>query len=181
MAQFRSESGNVIFENTRKRKLIKDGVEYKRVPRPKYKSRATRLSEACSVIADVADTLEGIAGQFTDYDPEFNTQEELDALLADMEAQFALIDVSDIEGLKEEIETWRDGMEGTNLEYSSKYDELTECFDALELGVDGLEGNEAPSTDGVEPDAIADELSNAIDEIRSGLDELECVCFPGMY
>jgi chromosome segregation ATPase len=34
--------------------------------------------------------------------------------------------------LKDEIENWKSGLEGTNLEQSSKYGELEECLSALE-------------------------------------------------
>lgn len=81
----------------------------------KQKSRATRLSNACSKIA------EGIA---------------------------------EIEELKDEIVSWKEGMEGTNLEQTAKYSELEEC---------------------------ADQLENAVSELDSSNNELEGVEFPGMY
>jgi hypothetical protein len=40
--------------------------------------------------------------------------------------------VAEVESLKEEIENWRDGMSGSNLEYSSKYSELEDVLYELE-------------------------------------------------
>ena len=39
---------------------------------------------------------------------------------------------SDLEDLHSEIDHWRSGMEGTNLEYTMKYDTLEECQEQLE-------------------------------------------------
>ena len=38
----------------------------------------------------------------------------------------------EVDSLFEEIETWAEGMEGTNLEYSFKYQQLEECKQYLE-------------------------------------------------
>ena len=38
----------------------------------------------------------------------------------------------EVDSLFEEIETWAEGMEGTNLEYSFKYEQLEECKQYLE-------------------------------------------------
>ena len=62
--------------------------------------------------------------------------------------------LADIEALKDEIEEWRDGMEGTNLENTQKYEDLNECADALETGYSDIE------------DAVS---------------ELENIEFPGMF
>lgn len=81
----------------------------------KYKSRATRLSEALDGIRD---------------------------------------GLSEIESLQEEVDNWKEGMEGTNLEQTDKYQMLTEASDAL---------------------------SSGHDDIENALSELENVEFPTMY
>jgi uncharacterized coiled-coil DUF342 family protein len=53
--------------------------------------------------------------------------------------------------VKDEYESWRDGLEGTNLESAPIYEQLTETIDAMD---------------------------NAIAEIESGLDELDGIEFP---
>jgi chromosome segregation ATPase len=52
---------------------------------------------------------------------------------------------SEIDCLLEEIEEWRDNMQGTNLENTSKYQEVSDCADELEYLTDNL--NEIISTD----------------------------------
>lgn len=45
----------------------------------------------------------------------------------------------DIEELKDELEQWRDGMDGTNLEMSFKYGQLDEAIDLLDEFIPHLE------------------------------------------
>ena len=47
---------------------------------------------------------------------------------------------SEVETLRDEIENWSSGMEGTNLENTSKYEALGECRDALEDAMSTLDG-----------------------------------------
>lgn len=56
----------------------------------------------------------------------------------------------DVTSLKEEMEEWKDNLEGNNMEHLPKFEEVSECFDALDNGVGTLEGIEVPSClDGV--------------------------------
>lgn len=50
-----------------------------------------------------------------------------------------LRDYSDVESLKDELESWKDGMEGTNLENSQKFSDLDEACSALEAAFDKFE------------------------------------------
>jgi hypothetical protein len=52
--------------------------------------------------------------------------------------------ISDVENLKEEMEEWANSLESNNMEHLPKYDEVTEAKDALENGLDGLQGIEVP-------------------------------------
>lgn len=52
--------------------------------------------------------------------------------------------VSEIQGLKEEMENWRDGLQGTNLEYSEKFNQLEECISVLENNESEIENIEVP-------------------------------------
>jgi hypothetical protein len=45
-----------------------------------------------------------------------------------------LLDASEVESLAEEMTSWRDNMQGTNLENTSKFEEVNECADTLENG-----------------------------------------------
>ena len=60
-----------------------------------------------------------------------------DALLLCQDAK------AEVDSLFEEIESWADGMEGTNLEYSFKYGQLEECKQYLEEIQDILSGLES--------------------------------------
>ena len=60
-----------------------------------------------------------------------------DALLLCQDAK------AEVDSLFEEIESWAEGMEGTNLEYSFKYGQLEECKQYLEEIQDILSGLEA--------------------------------------
>lgn len=62
--------------------------------------------------------------------------------------------ISEIEALGEEIQSWHDSMEGTNLENTEKFSELQEC---------------------------ADSIADLLDRLEEPLSELEEVSFPGMY
>ena len=50
----------------------------------------------------------------------------------------------DVADLKQEIEDWKDNLEGNNMEHLPKYDEVSECHEALESALERLEGVEPP-------------------------------------
>lgn len=52
---------------------------------------------------------------------------------------------SEVEGLKEEMSEWKDNLENNNMEHLPKYDEVSECADALETAGDTLDGIDFPS------------------------------------
>lgn len=52
-----------------------------------------------------------------------------------------------LEELRDEIEQWKSGMEGTNLESTEKYQQLEECYEKLAESVDNIQGVEL---DGIE-------------------------------
>jgi len=134
----------------------------KRTGVPEYKSRARRLSDALAPIYSAIEAHEE-----------------------------APDDLSEIESLKDEMETWRDGLQGTNLEYSPKYEEVDAACAELENGLSSLESaissyNEAltpaPGTEDIKDNADhEDEIEDAKSEVESALSELENVSFPGMY
>lgn len=51
---------------------------------------------------------------------------------------------SDVEGLKEEMDEWANSLESNNMEHLPKYEEVTECRDALEAALDRMESIEVP-------------------------------------
>lgn len=134
----------------------------------RYKSRAKRLDEWRSEQQIKLDQLRGSIE---------NEALEDDAKLTDGEVDLASVfDLGEIESLKEEIEEWRDNMEGagTNLETTEKFTTVSECADAL----DGIYNDLESALQSV--DTVGD-LSTALDEIETAFDECDNVEFPGMY
>lgn len=143
---------------------------------PVQKSRATRLADVLSEINVLLDSGEAIDG------------------------------VGDIEDLLDEMTNWRDGMEGTGLENTGKFEEISECADTLESGKDSLESAieswnstveelanrepECPKCEAEEEDCKEDcgcdtckeaALEDEKVEVESALSDLEDASFPGMY
>jgi chromosome segregation ATPase len=108
----------------------------------------------------------------------------------------------EIESLSDEMSSWRDNMEGTNLEYTSKYETVSESADVLEdqLGnlenviseIEEIEGfdlqktTEVTLTESRKPSrrdrldmaiaylsAAKDELQDQVDEMREKVRQLE--------
>jgi len=146
-------------------------LQVKKVVSPEYKSRATRLSECLGNIGSIAEQLT----ELKDQAEEENVSDEDKARIVE-EANTAMsgLDISEIESLKEEIESWRDNMSGTPLESTEKYSRLEECADAL----DDI---------GSATDSLTTEISS-VDELESVISEYEEVAgrdgeveFPGMF
>jgi len=130
----------------------------------KYKGRATRLGEAMGTVAEVISKLEEIKDDESLKDAE-KVKQSNDAISG--------VDVSEVESLAEEMGSWRDNMQGTNLESTDKYSRVEECADTLEtISSDLQDVGEINEAD--EIDSVIDSLQNAVDE-ASGVD------FPGMF
>lgn len=72
--------------------------------------------------------------------------------------------VGDIEELRDEIENWKTGLEGTNLENSQKYSDLDECYNELDNLLSEIDSMSADDLD----------LDSLVPDSGS-------VNFPGMY
>jgi hypothetical protein len=80
------------------------------------------------------------------------------------------VSLEDVESLRDELESWRDGMSGTNLENTEKYSMLEEAISALE----------SVETEFDEVGAV-DEIEHIADRMDDVINELEGIEFPGMY
>lgn len=171
----------------------------------RYKSRAKRLSEALSAInlgpleaameatetyvaaldarADDAETaaLAPIDGDEPEAEeltpPSYDPQDAITDATCAAEAVGELYD---------EIDNWKSGMEGTNLESTQKYSDLEECASALEEIKDKLESLDTPErptdpNDRDAWDAYKDALEELRDGIQEGIDGESEVNFPGLY
>jgi len=159
MANFKSDDGQIITEDTRKMKIERDGIIYKRIPRPKYKSRQARLDEVIQDIASLQEELEKIkeAGPLTSFD------------------------FSEVEALAEEMENWRDNLEGTSLENTDKYSEVSDCADSLRQAVDAFGELDFDSIDTSLDDSFFEELEFLKSELECIVSDLEGIYFPKMY
>ncbi|HEY6018618.1 MAG TPA: hypothetical protein VIY48_01635 [Candidatus Paceibacterota bacterium] len=88
----------------------------------KYKSRASRLSDAESMCAAITIN-------------DDSTDEDVENAVAEVEEARSIV-----EELRDEIENWKSGLEGTNLENTNKYQMLEEAYDRLEDIISSLEG-----------------------------------------
>lgn len=123
----------------------------------KYKSRARRASDQASEWQAVASEIQDAVAK-----------EDL-AAAKEAAGKFSS---DEFEALKEEMESWRDNMSGTNLESTQKFQDVSDCCDALDQ-IDTGSFDE-------EPDSLedAEEKADAMEQVAS---ELESVEFPGMY
>lgn len=205
MPEFKNDKGESKYfsriEVGKKRIITIDGVTWRRQPAPKQLSRRERLSNAISNIESIKEKYEGLLAEIEEMvgPAEEFTVEQLEAIYNQLLTFDTDIDISEVDELRSEIENWKSGLEGTNLESSSKYEELSECHDNLENAIYTLEGasfeeiipydskleDVKPLLESkigeITPDDLKNQIQEFIDEIQSGLDELENVEFPGMY
>jgi chromosome segregation ATPase len=173
---FQSADGKTISEQTYARTITRDGVEYKRVPEPKPKSRADRLSDIKSDIENAANELRDLA----DSAGELNDDEIREQALAVINA----IEWGDLEELMSEMESWRDNMSSANMEHLPKYDEVSEAYDNLESMKDELEGIDLDlpeiNTETHDHDTFIDAINTLADELENAASNYD-VDFPGMF
>jgi len=91
------------------------------------------------------------------------------------------IDYSEIDSLKEEIENWKNGLEGTNLESSDKYNQLEEAVHNLESGSDELSNIFFSFVEEETVEELKDSLQEVVDALENAISSLESVEFPRMY
>jgi uncharacterized protein Yka (UPF0111/DUF47 family) len=175
--------------------------------KPKYKSRATRCSEACGKIESATETIRDTAEAFLelvkDFEPviidgeEFFTKEDSEKIAEEIGVRndplcgaFSQIEeaASEIADLADEMVNWRDNMSGTNLESTDKYSRVEEAADALEsVQPDDIsEPAEPKPSETGQYSAISiteyiDELNQIADDAESANDDLDSVEFPGMF
>lgn len=148
----------------------------------KYKSRVTRCNDAIAILEEYRNRLEELKENFD----EDIDEKELDVIVGEVCSIASEPDVAELESLKEELESWRDGMTGTNLENTEKYQTLESSVDALDNVISEVQGLEEPklSEDGSVKEK-AEELEVHIDEmigkLEDAISEAESIEFPGMF
>jgi len=97
----------------------------------------------------------------------------------DLEIDVSALDepIAEVGNLLEEMSSWRDGLEGTNLEHTYKFELLDEAVNSLEQVLDSLRD----VVDVLEGEPGEDELEEALDLVQTAQDELGDIEFPGMF
>lgn len=179
-ATFQAEDGSQFQEATMKRTIVRDGKTYKRIPRPKPPSRATRCAEACTAIRGQLDTLEDLRTKIDN--PDELKMSDIQEIVSHFASEIENLDMGELETLRDEMTEWRDNMDGTGLENTSKFQEVSDAADTLENQVDELSSlNFDVDVRDNSLEEVSDAMGEAIDTIESALGELENVSFPGMF
>lgn len=149
-------------------------------------SRADRASDCADGLRDVANAYRSLADGIRVYlDNDRFAQgmadDERDAELARIKAQFDELpdsDCSEIDDLAQELGDWRDNMQGTGLENTAKFEEVSDTAGTLEsIDTDP----DTPSWDGDNLSSTADDLETCAEALEDIADELESIDYPGMY
>ena len=149
----------------------------------KHKSRATRCGEVIGNLESAVDSFEDLADRFEQFFEEEEAGEDdpcdsFESLCEEAMQVSNVIDFSDVQTLHDEIESWRDSMEGSNLEYTDKYMTLDDCADNLQSAIDTLESLDFNIPE--DREEIVEWLRALVDYIRDAVDALESCEFPGM-
>jgi len=171
--------------------------------RKKSHSRAARRDEATAILWGVAEEMrsaaEDIRGAAGDLDeskandeepneelevPSTETiHKEIEDRVEEASKYFEEhFSTSELESLAEEMRSWSDGLEGTNLSQSEKAQTISDTADTLESAISSLDGCSFPDDfDLDDVESFATELDQLADEIESGVSDIENCEFPGMY
>lgn len=129
--------------------------------RDRMVSRARRASDVAEFLRILADDIR-----------EISDNDDMSDAMKVKEANNKLdnMDMSEIESLLEEIQSWHDNMEGTNLESTGKLSELEDCVSELE----------SIETDTLSVDEV-DDISDVADQLEQRADNIDNISFPGMF
>lgn len=105
-------------------------------------------------------------------------KEEVERITSVYDESFS---VDEVQNLAEEMRSWSDNVQGTNLENTDKMQTVGETADAMESAANDLDGLCFPTFDENDIESFADELSQLADDIRSAVSDIEGCEFPGMY
>ena len=131
----------------------------------KYKSRAKRAAEAASNMTGVASELDDLLQELG----EEPTEKQKTEAVKKAQALVDGLDLMDVESLRDEIENWQSGMEGTNLENTNKYSEVSDAADELS----NIETSYSVSE--------FDDIESVKDDLENAASDLESVQFPSMF
>lgn len=134
----------------------------------KYESRAARLCEAVSGIDSALGDIEAVKDAFERGDI---TEKKAVASVNDI---LDHIEADEFGTLAEEIGSWRDNMQGTNLENTGKFEIVDNCASELE----DLQGQVEDIPEAVETIEDISDLLDLLESISSDAGNIE---FPTMF
>lgn len=168
----------------------------------KYQSRATRAAEAATIFSDAAGKLREVIDELKDLqgDQEAELEEvegeehltvsqkdnrraAFDALVSKAKTALEHVGSDQVQELTDEMGSWRDNMQGTNLENTSKYTTVEEAAAALEdvtQEIDNLDLAPEPA-EGESPEDFVCTLEEIADTLETQAENLGYIEFPGMY
>lgn len=150
-------------------------------------SRSKRRDNVCNSLRNVVEKLREISGSLEEIEEIKDIEDRESAIQKINEARTLIeeLDFGELENLKDEMESWASGMEGTNFEYTSRYETVSEAANILGDIVSNLESISAPEIDIVNLDVesisnFANDVKDTADDIENTVDDAEGVEFPGM-
>lgn len=153
-----------------------------------YKSRAKRRDETCSSLMEVVEKLKEISDSLENIEETEEAKDRDHIIQKISEAQTLINELGpgEFEDLKDEMESWASNMEGTNLEYTSKYEAVSEAVSSLEDVISNLESADTPEIDtaNLTVESIKDfasDIKDVADDIENTVGDAENIEFPGMY
>ena len=150
----------------------------------KRETRASRLSDAIEIAENAKAVLEEILPEIQDaievgIDKE--QREKIENAIKD-----SLTNVEDATGrvmeLQDEMLSWAENMEGTNLAHTQKYEDVSLAAETLESAVGYFDNIEILDTDDIhnmEIEDLAEFVNDTISELDYAIDECNGVEFPG--
>lgn len=172
---------------TKKDDITGEEIVYFRVPKAKYISRKDRLDTIISSLESlkaglerIQETLVNIIDEDPEEEVEIGINDRIDMIVDDIYTNIRELDISDFENLKSEMEEWESNMEGTNLENTSKYQEISDCYNSLDnIYLSGLEDIEFSNSENAESiNILISDLIESIDSIVSDMSDIE---FPNAF
>lgn len=159
----------------------------------KHKSRSQRCADIIGDISCTIDELESLKSDleslpdiegFDDMSEEEYENARRDSagdIITSITDTLSNIDSGAIEELRDEIDSWATGMEGTNLENTEKYHTLCDTAELLDSARCYIDQIDTEITPDMTIEDVIEHIDSVVSDIESAMSELESCEFPGMY
>jgi molecular chaperone GrpE (heat shock protein) len=155
----------------------------------KHVSRRNRLEKCMQDPQTATDRMQTLIATIEDEAEESKVKTPIEFIVAEINHCENLVSysVNGVEELLDEMTTWRDNMDNANMTHLPKYDEVSECCDALETTKDELENIEWPTEADIsgavveDVETVVEFLQEIVDALENATSEADNVSFPGMF